>query len=156
MSTNWIYSSVAVVVLAIPFVGDHGRGIEDAALDSMPPIDVPAFDVSGQWQLSWDDEIAGELTGELKQCDVMFRSIDGKLGGQFVGPVAGRERDAIIQGEVHETGSGQLLIFTQREAGYLCSYQVFWSNTSVDRSAEVGVWHDSEGRSGNFNLMKYQ
>jgi hypothetical protein len=140
----------------IPFDGEFTDGFGDTYVDSVAVGEslTPAF--AGQWQLTWDDQIGQELTGDTKTCDIMFRVVDGTVDGRFVGPVANSERDEIIDGRLHNSASGRLLTFAQREAGYVCSYQIFWSNSAEDLSKVVGVWHDTKGRSGNFTLRKYQ
>lgn len=112
------------------------------------PILLP---LSGQWQLTWDDTVDGELDPEEKNCTVDFKEVDGSLSGRFVGPVAGSERDAIITGKIHGAGSGRIVNFQQRESGYVCSFQ------AIDAGGEiVGVWHDTRNRSGDFRLLRHQ
>lgn len=139
------------------------RWIGDSALPgnelAATPIDPCALaDISGKWGLSWDDGLDGEkkLVGEVKSCAIDFKSIDGKIAGTFDGPVAGRERNAIIEGHLFCQPAGQLLVFNQRENGYVCTYQIFLSSTGEDFTQNIGTWQDTQDRSGNFSLLKYQ
>ncbi len=155
-----VNATTVALLVSIPLVppSDTTRGLEDAA----PPAEVTTLaapaspTLSGHWQLRWDDEIGDTLVGEVKQCTVRLREIDGQLAGEFVGPVAGHQRNAILSGDVFRQAGGTLLSLRQRETGYACSYQVHWQATELDRALAVGVWHDSEGRNGNFSLLKLQ
>lgn len=107
--------------------------------------------LNGQWQLAWDDHVDSELDHEDKTSTIKFTDVDGVVSGQFVGLVAGTERDAIISGGFEGEGSTRIFVFQQREAGYVCSYQ------AIDNGGEItGVWHDTRNRSGDFRLLKYQ
>jgi hypothetical protein len=120
-----------------------------------PPGSDQVFSLNGSWQLSWDDEVGSELTGEIKTCELRLRAVDGHLSGNFVGLVAGTERDAIITGTLTELPGGGVLHLEQRESGYLCSYQIGWP-AGGHLTQAVGVWHDTKGRSGNFSVLKQQ
>ena len=107
--------------------------------------------LNGKWQLSWNDDI-GEAPEEYPHvCSIEFREINGVIDGEFVGPVAGRDRQAIISGSLQGNGQIKVLTFQQREQGYVCSYQ------AIEKGGEIlGVWHDTQDRSGRFRLLKYQ
>ncbi len=107
--------------------------------------------MSGRWQLTWDDSVNGQLDREDKSCTLKLKEIDGKVTGEFQGPVAGSIRDAIITGRFEGSGTTRIIHFAQREPGYVCSYQ------AIDSGGEIiGVWHDTHNRSGEFRLLKYQ
>lgn len=142
-----VVDSVPLNVLQVD--GEQVRG-------SFPlPEQDAKFSLNGAWQLSWDDTVGQALVGNIKACDIRFRVIDGTVTGEFVGPVAGTERNAIIDGQIVEHGDGYLLTFQQRESGYVCSYQICWPNSRSFTEA-LGVWHDTRGRSGNFSFLRYQ
>ena len=61
----------------------------------------------------------------------------------------GAIRDALIQGKVVAAGSNQLLVFQQHEQGYTCSYQ-------INLGSGIGTWVDTQGRTGDFQLLKFQ
>ncbi|WP_425397940.1 hypothetical protein [Aeoliella sp.] len=146
---------------AIPHIPDSNpdfadsRFVEPVRGSFRPAAPEEGFSLNGMWQLSWDDTVGRELTGEVKNCNIRFRVIDGKVEGQFDGRVAGTLRDAIIDGQLVEHADGNLLTFQQREQGYVCSYQIGWPASS-SLTEVVGVWHDSKGRSGNFSFLAYQ
>lgn len=147
-----LYILVTMTVSA----GFQEREIPDDVRAGFPPIqNEQAFAIDGSWQLSWDDSIGTELTGEIKSCDIRFSEIDGRVSGKFMGPVAGTERNAAIDGELVKRGDQYVLIFLQRESDYVCSYQMCW-NRYGGIAESVGVWCDSKGRNGNFSLLKYQ
>ena len=146
-----------VTTLAIPPAVDSARGTGDWN----PPFNhiqaiAPAPSLFGKWQLEWDDQVGEQLIGDIKTCTIDFQCIDAEITGNFDGPVAGRERNALLRGHIFSQPTGNLVQFQQHEPGYVCSYQIYWSNTNDDRSQVVGVWHDTQGRSGNFKLMKFQ
>ena len=111
------------------------------------------FDISGIWQLEWDDAIDGKLDASLKKCNIEFSMTGTNFDGHFIGPVAGTVRDAKINGKIIERNT-PLIQFVQREADYSCAYQIFW-NPGPNRLPR-GVWHDSNGASGEFTLLKTQ
>lgn len=112
--------------------------------------DLQPRSFDGSFQLSWNDDISDEESYP-KTCDIKLTDVDSTLNGSFVGPVEGRERDAIITGRLEGTGQTRILTFQQRESGYVCSYQ------GIDDGGEItGVWHDTQNRSGRFRLLKYQ
>lgn len=140
----------------LPSTGDElPLGVEQVRGSFPPPAEGESFSLNGLWQLSWDDTVGQELTGDIKTCDIRFRVIDGTVAGQFDGRVAGTLRDAIIDGQLVEHQDGYLLTFQQRESGYICSYQICWPASS-SMTEVVGVWHDTKGRSGNFSFLAYQ
>ena len=111
----------------------------------------PKRSLDGQWQLTWDDHVDSQLDREDKTCTIKFADVDGVLTGQFLGLVAGTERDAVITGKLEGDGATRVLTFQQRESGYVCSYQ------AIDDGGEInGVWHDTRNRSGDFRLLKLQ
>ena len=117
--------------------------------DFVEVSDIELRNLSGSWQLSWNDDLKDESFS--KTCDIKFQDIDGQLNGSFVGPVEGCERDAIITGSLEGEGQARILSFQQRERGYICSYQ------GIDKGGAItGVWHDTQNRSGRFMLLKYQ
>lgn len=112
-------------------------------------VNVGLPGLKGTWQLSWNDDLNdGEFQ---KSCVVEFQDKDDVLNGKFIGPVAGRERDAILSGRLEGGGATRILTFQQREDGYICSYQGTISNDGI-----TGVWHDTQNRSGKFQMLKYQ
>lgn len=114
--------------------------------------ETPVPDFNGSWQLAWDDTLDGSFVDINKACSVDFKVVNGTITGTFLGSVLGTERDAIFTGEVFG-GYPALLTFTQREPGYSCTYQVFWSPSE---SVPVGTWHDTRGASGEFTFLKQQ
>lgn len=134
--------------------------LDSVQLPSIPLVESPqthldgshktlSRSLGGSWQLSWNDDVKDETF--QKSCDIKFDDVDGTLTGSFVGPVAGRKRDAIISGHLEGSGTTRILTFQQRESGYICSYQ------GIENGGEIsGVWHDTENRSGSFRLLKYQ
>jgi hypothetical protein len=125
--------------------------------DRWPDLrDLPApmgTQLNGAWQLAWDDQINGELTESGKTCTIDFQTVNQTITGTFQGPVMGTERNAVFTGEVFG-GYPALLTFTQREPGYTCTYQIWWSPS--ESSTPLGAWHDTRGASGEFSLMKLQ
>ena len=115
---------------------------------------VPAT-LTGKWVLTWDDKVDTELDDNVHTCRLSLHNINQQLTGEFIGPVTGRIRDAVIEGRIHEHSSGSLLEFKQHEADYVCSYQIAWTN-GAHLTQAIGVWHDTQGRSGNFNLQHEQ
>ena len=117
-----------------------------------PSFHVPSKSrLNGPWRLEWDDEVGGTTTDYPHQCTIVFSDIDGTVSGRFSGPVAGRERTAIISGKLEGEGQHPVLVFQQREHGYVCSYQ------AIDQGGAIlGVWHDTKNRSGDFRLLKHQ
>lgn len=150
--------SLAVVLSAL-IGGGQIQGLQDSSLrlqdfvDSMP-VHTPVLsqrDLTGEWQLAWDDTVNAELDNEDKICTVKFREFDRSISGEFIGPVAGTERNAIIIGRISGGGTKRILSLEQRESGYVCSYQ------AIDSGGEIrGVWHDTRGGSGDFRLLKHQ
>ncbi|TWT36893.1 hypothetical protein KOR34_18380 [Posidoniimonas corsicana] len=143
---------LALLAFAIPY---------SDFVDSVPTPEAGravavAPNYSGQWRLDWDDVVDGSLAAEPKSCTVRLKCVAGELSGDFIGPVAGRERDAVIRGEVSHSVEGSLLTFKQVEEGYACCYLVFLSATTADASAQTGVWHDTRGGAGEFRLLKHQ
>ncbi|MCA9261052.1 MAG: hypothetical protein KDA61_17675 [Planctomycetales bacterium] len=131
-----------------------GMGFIPVRCDSRQPSHTTAL-LDGDWQLRWDDTVDASLDGGVKSCSIRLQAVDGRLQGAFVGPVAGRERNAILEGQLINHGTGSLLQFYQRESGYVCSYQLCWPQGEPITDA-VGVWHDTQGRYGSFALLKYQ
>ena len=111
------------------------------------------FDFSGIWQLEWDDSIDGKLDASLKKCNIEFSMAGSSLDGHFIGPVAGTVRDAKITGKIIARNT-PLIQFVQREADYSCAYQIFWN--PGPNQLPRGVWHDSNGASGEFTLLRTQ
>lgn len=111
----------------------------------------PLRQLTGKFRLEWNDEI-GDIPEQFPHvCSIEFKEINSEISGDFIGPVAGRERDAIISGRLEGFGPSRVLVFQQREEGYVCSYQ------AIDNGGEIlGVWHDTQNRSGRFRLLKYQ
>ena len=105
----------------------------------------------GKFELAWDDSVDPTLDEPPKTCVIEFNEIDGKLNGNFIGPVAGTNRNAIISGRLEGEGTSRILTFQQREEDYICSYQAIDNGGAI-----VGVWHDTKNRSGSFRLLKYQ
>lgn len=134
----------------------------------MSTQDVPwsktGHPLNGMYKLYWDDKIDGSLVFQdsslippaagspVKSCDIRIKVQNGKVTGEFVGPIMGREHRAIIQGRID---GGQdpinVMSFRQVEKDYICSYQIVFGMGSFE-----GVWHDTVGRSGDFRLLKYQ
>ena len=107
--------------------------------------------LNGKWQLAWSDEIDEVPVEYPHVCNIEFKEINGMINGEFIGPVAGRERDAIISGSLQGSGQVKVLMFQQRERGYICAYQ------AIEKGGEIlGVWHDTQNRSGRFRLLKHQ
>ncbi|MEM6798435.1 MAG: hypothetical protein AAF589_02885 [Planctomycetota bacterium] len=152
MITPVLYAAALVLGAEISLEGDIARGYTRWLADSATLPQAQVETVTGRWQLQWDDDVGQELVDDVKTCELSLKAIDNVVTGEFVGPVAGSERQAILEGHIHGDDAGSLFTFTQREAGYVCSYQIFWSNADLDRSEVVGVWHDTRGRSGNFTL----
>lgn len=128
----------------------HDKTVE---IDGDQESESTGFDISGIWQLEWDDAIDGKLDADLKKCNIEFSMTDSRFEGHFMGAVAGTFRDAKITGKVIDQ-KVPLLQFVQREADYSCAYQIYW-NPGPDRLPR-GVWHDSNGASGEFTLLKNQ
>ncbi len=167
MSFSWV--SVAVLSLVFPVSS------QDPGTDIKPPenqvglnevdetqffepcfrgasrLEIPARSLDGNWELTWDDTVDRELDNEDKSCNLKIKEIGHWLTGDFIGPVAGVERNAIITGTIEGSGNQRVLSFQQRENGYLCSYQATLTDGPI-----VGVWHDTQNRSGTFRLLKYQ
>ena len=156
MLTTFILPVAFVAGIVIPHSEVLTRGYVDNRADFIQLDPCAAATVTGNWKLSWDDEVGQELVGDLKTCDLSLHSIEDQVSGTFSGPVAGRERDAIIRGRLYCQPRGKLLLLQQCETGYICSYQIFWDNNAADQSKALGVWHDTAGRSGNFTLLRHQ
>lgn len=117
--------------------------------DNLEQTDPWQRDYSGSWQLSWNDDLTSDEFN--KTCVIKWEDINGVVQGDFVGEVAGRERQAIISGRHEGFEQTRILTFQQREKGYVCSYQ------ATDRGGAIqGVWHDTQNRSGRFQMLKYQ
>ena len=123
-------------------------------VDSVP-VSPPAavFDITGTWQLEWDDSINRKMDANSKFCSIEFENIGSTITGKFHGPVLGETRNAIFTGEILGNGT-PLLNFVQRETGYACTYQIWWAPN--ESGMPLGVWTDTRGRHGEFKLLKYQ
>ena len=169
MTSAWI--TITVFTCLFPLAqqdgkNDYGHDI-GSPVNSIQPLDNPRFQdhvfhraadikmptrsLNGSWQLAWDDTVNTDLDNEDKTCNVQFHEIDQNLTGEFVGPVAGTARNAIISGTIEGVGDQRLLSFQQRENGYVCSYQATLTEGPI-----LGVWHDTRSRSGTFRLLKNQ
>ena len=111
------------------------------------------INLSGAWRIDWDDSIDGKLSAKPKKCFVKLTANGRKLTGEFKGRVVGQKRDARFTGEVFGTNN-PLIQLTQREKGYTCVYQIYWS--PGPNRIPRGVWHDSRGASGEFSMLKFQ
>ncbi len=110
-------------------------------------------DLSGAWRIEWDDTVDGKLSDKPKRCFVKLASKGRKLTGEFKGRVVGQKRDAKFSGEVFG-GNAPLVQLIQREKGYTCVYQIYWS--PGPNKIPRGVWHDTRGASGEFSMLKFQ
>ncbi|MEZ6018353.1 MAG: hypothetical protein R3F49_24865 [Planctomycetota bacterium] len=108
----------------------------------------PLADLTGEWTLTWDDSTDLELTSLEKRCKVQLTEVRGAVVGHFVGPVMGRTRDAVFTGESLPGTPTPLVVLTQREADYACTYQL----SAVGRSCMRGTWRDSRGEGGTVEL----
>ncbi len=138
-----------IEVPSLPHQSDEPNMDYLAHVDFVGQVDIPSKGLTGTWQLSWNDDFKEEDCH--KSCVVKFQDKDSIFSGNFEGPVAGRERDAIITGRLEGTGQTRVLTFQQREEGYICSYQGTYSGGEI-----TGTWHDTQNRSGRFRMLKYQ
>lgn len=111
------------------------------------------FDLSGSWELRWDDSFDGELEASFKRCTVNLNQAQGRVTGDFTELDSSNSRRAILTGQVNE-GSTTLFTFEQREGDYTCVYQIGFNPTVGGE--QIGTWQDTLGRSGSFSLVKYQ
>ena len=127
-----------------------GVDFSDSNVLGRPSVPHPNR-LTGKWQLQWNDQIECDPTEFPHTCSMELEEVDGVVNGKFIGPVAGRQRDAILTGNLDGDDNCRVLVFQQREEGYLCSYQ------AIDRGgAIIGVWHDTQNRSGTFKMLRYQ
>ncbi|QDU56242.1 hypothetical protein [Aeoliella mucimassa] len=155
---------LCAVALSIPPVDSavSTRGTAEVPLDNVVvPMDVVTVPVAteytldGGWQLSWDDQVGQELSGEVKTCEIRLRHVGSKVTGRFSGRVAGTMRNAILEGELIHQSGGYVFLLQQHEPDYVCTYQICWTE-SQGITDKVGVWTDTKGRSGNFSVLKLQ
>lgn len=102
----------------------------------------------GAFLLQWDDTVDEQLPEGSKSCWVELERVDAVVTGRFLGPVLGESRRATFTGEVAGDEAGGLMMLQQREAGYVCSYQL----TFDGRRSWRGTWRDSKGRAGTVTL----
>ena len=107
--------------------------------------------IDGEYRLQWDDAIDGQIDSVDKVCLVRIQVRGQRVTGEFIGPVAGENRKAKIEGRVEGSRGTSLFTFRQVERGYTCGYQM-----TLGTGSFLGVWHDTKGRSGDFILLKYQ
>ncbi len=119
----------------------------------VPP--AAEYSLAGSWQLSWDDQVGQELTGEVKTCEINLQHIGNKVAGRFGGRVAGTLRNAILEGELIHQSGGYVFVLKQHEPDYVCTYQICWTE-GRGVTDTVGVWCDTKGRTGNFSVLKCQ
>jgi len=114
---------------------------------------LDAAGMTGVWRIEWDDSIDGKMNANPKSCDVKLEFEGRKISGAFEGKVLGKDRDAKFEGTILGTEK-PLIRFVQREGDYSCSYQISW--VPKEGSVPTGVWHDTNGSSGEFTFLKYQ
>lgn len=120
---------------------------------SVAPAPGPEIQgLAGPWTLTWDDSIDDGLDSAEKSCRILLEEFPGALVGRFDGLVLGGERDAVFTGEVFRGGSRTLVTLAQREADYLCTYQLRAEGAGQLRAEGAGVlrgtWLDSRGGGG--------
>lgn len=151
---NAVVACVVVSLLMLPA----------AQIEVSCPVHPPAqeattcgaeYSLEGTWQLRWNDELGAAKVEGDKVCNLRLRADGDRLVGEFVGPVAGTQRDAEFTGMLHRGGEHCLLTLEQREAGYVCCYQLSWPADKGFADA-VSVWHDTRGGRGSFAILKYQ
>lgn len=151
---------ISTVVFLAASLGQHSirleAGTEHVPTRSSTIIEnqrVEPFDLTGSWQLAWDDEMDGELGMDGTKWDVRFEKSDD----QFTGRVERNEDEGVRNSEWKAEAFGDstpLLSLVQKHRDYTRVYQIYWA-PSKD-GAPLGVWHDTHGDSGNFTLLKYQ
>jgi hypothetical protein len=126
---------------------------------SIQQAQVPDFSFNtGTYRIYWDDEIDHELKGN-KRCEIEVKLVNGKLSGKFSGL---QDREARLTGTLNSIKNATIVSFQQIEDNYICSYQVLFAPQPVtsdglgDRAPVfMGVWQDTNRRSGDFAIVKY-
>lgn len=128
-----------------------------------PGSQGPKHYLDGVYKLYWDDEIDGQCINSSKATNFTLRVDGSTLHGEFLDGLESGKKAKLV-GRFDEPINGdRLLSFRQIEPQYVCSYQIAMGPETYtaqrnrgEAASFMGVWHDTNGRRGDFILLKYQ